>query len=105
MHEPDLAESTKTSLFRIVQESLTNIARHAKATNVAVSLTEKENGLILTIVDDGIGMDLQELKNTKTMGIVGMRERAVMMGGIFSVESSPGKGTIITVTVPLITAN
>lgn len=105
MHEPDLAESTKTSLFRIVQESLTNIARHAKATNVAVSLTEKERGLILTIVDDGIGMDLQELKNTKTMGIVGMRERAVMMGGIFSVESSPGKGTIITVTVPLITAN
>ena len=105
MHEPDLSENTKTSLFRIVQESLTNIARHANAGSVAVSLHEKDNALILTIVDDGIGMDLQELKNTKTMGIVGMRERALTMGGIFTVESSPGNGTMITVTVPLASAN
>ncbi|GEM_PF-3492735 len=105
LNEPDLAENSKTALFRIVQESLTNIARHAKATNVSVKLIDKQNTLILTIKDDGVGINLQELKHTKTMGIVGMRERAVMIGGVFSVESSLGKGTVITVTVPLNTNN
>jgi PAS domain S-box-containing protein len=102
INEPDLTENAKTSLFRIVQESLTNIARHAKATNVSVILSERENTLMLTIKDDGVGMDLQELRHTKTMGIMGMRERAVMIGGVFSVESSVGSGTIITVAVPLL---
>lgn len=101
INEPELPESTKTSLFRIVQESLTNVARHAQASHVAVVLTEKENTLLLTITDNGIGMDLQEMKHTKTMGIVGMRERAMMMGGVFSVEGRPDKGTVISVAIPL----
>ncbi len=105
LKEPDLPENAKTALFRIVQESLTNIARHAKATNVSVKLKDKENTLILTIEDDGIGINLQELKHTKTMGIVGMRERAMMIGGSFSVESTLGKGTVITVTLPLSSNN
>jgi PAS domain S-box-containing protein len=99
--EPELGPAAKTSLFRIVQESLTNIARYASAKNVVVSLEQTENQLILSIKDDGVGFDREKTASVRTLGILGMRERTAMMGGNYAIISSPGKGTTVVVTVPL----
>jgi PAS domain S-box-containing protein len=89
-------------LFRICQESLTNIARYAEANNVAVTLQENEdNALSLVIADDGKGFHPDRVGRTKkTLGLLGMKERTIMMGGEFGIASEPGGGTIISVTIP-----
>ncbi|MGK2862968.1 MAG: PAS domain S-box protein [Chitinophagaceae bacterium] len=92
---------SKTGLFRIVQESLTNIARYAKAKNIDVSLEKNNGNILLTIQDDGIGFDPEKIALKKTLGIVGMRERTAMMGGNYEISSTQGKGTITKVNVPL----
>jgi signal transduction histidine kinase len=99
--ETDIPETVKTGLFRIVQESLTNIARYAKAENVTVDLYETGGQLHLSIEDDGIGFDQQQTTGKKTLGILGIKERTFMMGGEFNIHSSPGKGTVIDITIPL----
>jgi len=99
--EIPLPDSLKIGLFRIFQESLTNVARHSGAKNVAVELLKNENRLILTIRDDGIGFDTGESKR-KTLGLVGMRERAEVMGGEYCIEGEPGRGTTVRVSVPLL---
>jgi PAS domain S-box-containing protein len=89
-------------LFRICQESLTNIARHAGATHVSIVLDGDDTHLHLTICDDGHGIDLQKRnKNGKTLGLLGMKERALMMGGTLTIDSSPGNGLSLSVRVPL----
>src|SRR5204863_7112401 len=90
----------KTGLFRILQESLTNVARHAEAKNVKVSLDKKDDEIILSIEDDGSGFDKFETAGKKTLGILGMEERSEMMGGNYQINSQPGKGTRVTVSVP-----
>jgi two-component system sensor histidine kinase UhpB len=98
-----LPMSFKTGLFRIIQESLTNVTRYAKAKNVFVRL-KKESGMVsLTIHDDGVGFDMEKISGKKTFGIVGMRERTAMMRGRYSIHSQPGTGTAIKVIVPLVT--
>jgi signal transduction histidine kinase len=89
-------------LFRICQESLTNIARYAEANNVVVTLRENEdNALSLVIADDGKGFHPDRVGRTKkTLGLLGMKERTIMMGGEFGIASEPGGGTIISVTIP-----
>lgn len=99
--EPELGPAAKTNLFRIVQESLTNIARYAFAKNVIVSLEQTENQLILSIKDDGVGFDKEKTASVRTLGILGMRERTAMMGGNYAIISTPGRGTTVVVTVPL----
>ena len=99
--EFSLPVASKTALFRIVQESLTNVVRYAKAKTVHISLDRKDGQLFLKIKDDGIGFDPEKISAKKTFGFVGMRERTAMMGGSFEVDSMPGKGTAITVQVPL----
>ena len=88
------------ALFRICQESLTNIARHANAKNVSISLEPNENKIILTITDDGKGFDINKKTGKKSLGLIGMRERALMMNGEFEISSEPGKGTSLVVKIP-----
>jgi PAS domain S-box-containing protein len=90
-----------TGLFRIYQESLTNVARHAHASRVMVSLHQTDDEVVLEITDDGKGFDSKDIKNKKTLGLLGMKERTMMMGGKYEVVSNPGKGTTVVVSVPL----
>jgi PAS domain S-box-containing protein len=90
-----------TGLFRIYQESLTNVARHAEAGSVSGSLKLVEGDLVLEVADDGKGFDMQATGKKGGFGLLGMKERTAMMGGTCSVSSSPGAGTTITVSVPL----
>jgi PAS domain S-box-containing protein len=97
----ELPDNIKTGLYRIFQESLTNVSRHAKARNVTVDLRFVNDHLNLTIADDGCGFELKEKPQERTLGLIGMRERTQMMGGIYVVKSKPGEGTTVKVTVPV----
>lgn len=89
-----------TALFRIVQEALTNVVRHAQASQVRISLSRQDDGgVLLTVYDDGVGFDSTARKSG--VGLVGMRERCTAIGGIFSIQSRPGEGTQVSVSVPL----
>ncbi|HEY8893738.1 MAG TPA: PAS domain-containing sensor histidine kinase [Niastella sp.] len=96
-----VANAIATSLFRIYQEALTNIGRHAQAKNVYSKLQLENGQLILTIKDDGTGFEMQTLGAKKTLGILGMKERTLMMGGQFEITSKTGEGTTIMVTTTL----
>jgi PAS domain S-box-containing protein len=92
-------------LFRICQESMTNVARHAAASHIQISLLEEEDEFILLeIEDNGKGFDSNSIGDKKTLGLLGMKERTLMMGGEFRMESQPGKGTTLFVTVPIATS-
>jgi signal transduction histidine kinase len=88
------------ALFRIVQESLTNVALHAQATRVDVLVNVHETRVAATIEDDGVGFSPLPAVVESTLGLFGMRERVEMLGGRLTVESSPGKGTTVTAEVP-----
>jgi PAS domain S-box-containing protein len=95
-----LPEPVKIGLFRILQESLTNVARHSGAQLVTVTLMQKENTLILMIKDNGKGFDADNTKK-KTLGLLGMKERTLMIGGEYKIKGIPGQGTTVEVIVPL----
>jgi signal transduction histidine kinase len=94
-------ESHATAVYRILQESLTNVARHAQATRVDVSLAQIGNEIALTVRDNGIGYSTTEPRKTNSHGLIGMRERAYLLGGRMEIESAPGKGTAVQVRLPL----
>lgn len=98
--ELTLSEEYRVGFFRILQESLTNVARHAKAEKVSVELKKEDDQLKLIISDNGNGFDPAAKKN-KTLGLLGMKERVEVMGGDYSIKSKPGQGTTVTVVVPL----
>lgn len=100
--EPALPKVSKTNIFRIIQESLTNVSRYAQAKKVMVNLSKQEDQLVLTIADDGIGFDSEKIAEKRTLGLLGMRERTAMMGGVYKITSSPGQGTRVLVSIPLI---
>ena len=89
-----------TALFRMLQETLTNVARHAHATEVNVSLASENGSLVLEIQDNGVGIAKERLSASTSLGILGMRERAILLGGELIVEGAPGKGTRATVRIP-----
>jgi PAS domain S-box-containing protein len=97
--EFDLERDLTTAVFRIVQEALTNIARHAGASEVSVRIEEAEDSIRLEVRDDGRGFAAAGDK--KTFGLLGMRERAAMLGGNLEIDSRPGEGTRITGWLPL----
>lgn len=90
-----------TGLFRILQESLTNIIRHASATQVDIHLKNQNNEFILCIEDNGSGFDMNAVAEKKTLGLLGIKERSAMMQGVFTINSEPLKGTKLEVRVPL----
>ena len=90
-----------TVFFRIFQETLTNIIRHAKATRVDVRLAEEDGKLVLTVKDNGRGITDEEIANTRSIGLVGMRERARLIGGELAIQGAPGQGTTVSLRVPL----
>jgi PAS domain S-box-containing protein len=96
-----LEPALTTGLFRIFQETLTNIARHAEATAVSARLYVEDDRLILTIMDNGKGFDPAAAKKKKTLGLLGMKERALMMKGAYEIDSQPGKGTSLRFSVPM----
>jgi signal transduction histidine kinase len=102
-NDPDfeLPNTIKTGLFRILQEALTNVARHAEATLVKVDLEQDKNSILLKIKDNGLGFEIRKHSGNKTLGILGMKERAAMMGGQYDISSASGQGTTITVKVPI----
>ncbi|MEO5564585.1 MAG: sensor histidine kinase, partial [Chitinophagaceae bacterium] len=97
--EPYLSKACKISLFRIIQESLTNVGRYANANNVIISFENIDNQFVLTVKDDGVGFDMDATSSKGTLGILGMRERTAMMGGTYEIMSMPGNGTTVRVTV------
>lgn len=99
--EFSLNPEMKTSLFRILQETLTNVARHAQATQVEVSLMMKDQTLILTVEDDGRGITGQEIADPRALGLLGLRERVAQWGGECAIHGTPGRGTSVTVQIPL----
>ena len=96
-----LASPISIALFRILQEALTNILRHAKAANAWITLKQANDGLRFVIRDDGLGLSREAEKKRLSHGILGMRQRITSLGGEFRIESTSGAGTTITIFVPL----
>jgi PAS domain S-box-containing protein len=93
-------ETRSIVVFRIVQESLTNISRHARASQATVSLERRGSVLCVSIADDGSGFDLGAVDRRRTFGLLGMRERAIALGGSLDVEARPGHGTVVRLSIP-----
>lgn len=98
----ELDDARATAIFRIVQESLTNVVRHAHASKVDISLERKEAHYILEVKDNGQGFD-PAIRKEKSFGLVGIRERALMLRGEFKLTSAPGQGTSIQLRIPVVT--
>ena len=96
-----ISNECSTALFRICQESLTNVARHAGATEVKVTLRQNETNVVLVVEDNGKGIAETLSLRSSSLGILGMRERAIALGGRVTVESIEGGGTKVEATLPL----
>jgi PAS domain S-box-containing protein len=98
---PLLDETVSTAAYRIAQEALTNVARHAAASHVEVALKTQNGLLTLSVIDDGLGFDALHLSESEGLGVAGMRERATLVGGSLDVQSQPKKGTRVSFQVPV----
>jgi len=104
-----LASEQSLALYRVVQEALTNVARHAQATQVRIALRQTPHAVSLTVTDDGVGFDDRQLltrprrrkEDTLRLGLLGLRERMELLGGTLRLHTAPGKGTRIQVEVPV----
>ncbi|HEX7270900.1 MAG TPA: PAS domain-containing sensor histidine kinase [Casimicrobiaceae bacterium] len=96
-----LPDTHESAVFRIVQESLTNVARHARAKHVVVKVAREDSALAITVSDDGIGFATDAPRGANSRGLLGMRERAYLLGGEVHVTSGPGRGTIVEVRLPI----
>jgi signal transduction histidine kinase len=101
LDETELDPQRSTAVFRILQEVLTNVARHAQATRVQASLRKQANDLILEVRDNGKGISEAQVHNVGRFGLLGMRERAHVFGGDVVIRGSPGEGTDVTVRIPV----
>lgn len=101
LYDKTIEKNVATALYRIFQESLTNIARHSEATKVRADLNYISGSLILTVTDNGKGINTTVNKERKTLGIVGMKERALLLKGTLTIDSTAGNGTVITVCIPM----
>ena len=90
-----------TAIFRIVQEALTNVMRHAAASQVNVSLVKKDDTLIVEVRDNGIGIMEGRIYDSKSLGLIGLRERVLLLGGEAVIRGKPGEGTLVRVTLPI----
>ncbi len=97
-----IPQTVSMALFRIAQEAITNVVKHAGASNVFVNVGQKKGNIVLEVLDDGVGFDINLIatENKATWGLLGMQERATLLGGNFSIESRPGQGTRVSFTIP-----
>jgi PAS domain S-box-containing protein len=99
--EVKVDQDRSTALFRALQEGLTNVLRHAKATKVSIQLTKTHDAIVLAIRDNGVGIQRKQINDSKSVGLTGMRERVRPWGGKVVITGEPREGTEITVTVPM----
>ncbi|HEV8370228.1 MAG TPA: PAS domain S-box protein [Pyrinomonadaceae bacterium] len=97
----EVSHDGATAVFRIFQEVLTNVLRHSRANNIYVKLFQRRRQLELEVVDDGRGITDEEQKNTLSLGLLGMKERALLVGGEVSITGAEGQGTTVLVRIPL----
>jgi signal transduction histidine kinase len=106
--EPRLPEEVETVCFRVAQEALTNVVRHAHARHVRIDLRQEPTHLVMIIADDGEGFDpvtaLQNASAGSSFGVLGMRERVTLIGGDIEIQSAPQHGTQISIRIPLPTS-
>jgi signal transduction histidine kinase len=100
-HYMTLNDTVSTGAFRILQEALTNVVRHSGAHEVTILLRKRKNIFTMEISDDGKGIKKKDLVNPRSIGLTGMHERAHALGGTLVIMGVRGKGTSVTVTVPL----
>jgi signal transduction histidine kinase len=98
---PRLPDQVASHAYRIIQEALTNVIRHSKATRVEVNVRHLGTSMLLGVEDNGVGFTPQTLSGLRSLGLVGMRERAMACGGSLTVRGRPGEGTAIVVVIPL----
>jgi signal transduction histidine kinase len=100
-YDTEPTESTRIVLYRIAQEALGNVRRHARASRVEVEVVGRDHGFVTRVTDDGVGFDLDEVSNgASPIGLTSMRERAGITGGTFRVDSTPGQGTAVEFWLP-----
>jgi PAS domain S-box-containing protein len=99
--EINLSREKATAVFRIFQEALTNTARHSNASKVRIILEEYKGNLILKVIDNGKGITQSQVENPKSLGILGMKERAIVFGGKVLIKSSMDNGTVVEMEIPL----
>ncbi|MDO9194757.1 MAG: ATP-binding protein, partial [Undibacterium sp.] len=100
-----LDDAHSTAIFRIVQESLTNVVRHAAASEVQIEFQRDESILSFKISDNGRGIEKEDMQKSRSFGLVGMRERVKAMQGELTITSMIGEGTNLEIRLPLSTAN
>jgi signal transduction histidine kinase len=103
LREGAASPAAATAIFRIVQEALTNVVRHAQARRVRVHLAARDGDILLEISDDGVGLGDPVARPALPLGLLGIRERAAMLGGRAAVVGPPGRGTTVRVRIPLVT--
>jgi two-component system sensor histidine kinase DegS len=97
---PSLSPGEEQCLFRVAQEAITNVIKHAGAKNLIVKLESDENGVTLTVQDDGVGFNSGEMNGNKHFGLMGMRERVAFVMGNLDITSQPGSGTKLKLVIP-----
>jgi len=103
LNNQNFSKDINTAVFRIFQESLTNITRHAEATTVNAKLFIEAQNLVLQIIDNGIGISDERKNNRSSLGLLGMRERTIYLNGTFAIEKHQPQGTMVTVKIPITT--
>lgn len=96
----EINQDAAICIYRVLQEALTNIARHSGAGNVSVTFMRCDDKLVLEVCDDGVGMNLDDLRGYEGLGIIGMRERTLVCGGQIEIDTTPGNGVTLRVQIP-----
>ena len=97
----EISKDLSIAIYRIVQESLTNISRHAQAEEVEIRLIVAENQIFLEVKDDGNGIQEDQIHSSKSLGLIGLRERVHALGGVSTIVGNPTDGTMITIILPV----
>ena len=102
---PILEDAVATGVYRIIQEAMTNVARHSEATRAEVAMRLNDGELLVEVSDNGKGIDQAMIAHPESLGILSMQERARMLGGKIAITSTPGKGTCISLSAPVRNGN
>lgn len=97
----EIAQEVATAAFRIFQEAVTNAVRHARATTIAARVAIRRNRLVLHVFDDGVGLPQERAHGSGSLGLLGMRERARSLGGTLQIRSRSGRGTLVSLVLPV----